>query len=174
MRPQEGGAGGGFQGITAEPHQLDVAIDNVTVWTVTLGGPELARGRGGDPDAAGDYAREDRNKKILEMLKFSAPVKAGSHLVQAYFAAKTSAYLEDLFDQSLRRDPYRAGGGEPKISSLTITGPSARKRRCRANRASRTRVPCTCASGAVGGEDEEAAARRRSSRRSRAARIVVL
>ena len=123
MRPQEGGAGGGFQGVTAEPHQIDVALDNSRIWTGVLGGPKFGRGRGGDPDAAGDYPREDRNKMILDALKFKATVKGGSHLVQAYFAAKTSAYLEDLFDQSLRRDPYRAGGGEPKISSLTITGP---------------------------------------------------
>ena len=43
MRPKESGAGGGFEGITAEPHQLDIAIDNVKVGTVTLGGPEFAR-----------------------------------------------------------------------------------------------------------------------------------
>ncbi len=143
MRPQESGAGGGFQGITAEPHQLDIAIDDVKAGTVTLGGPAMARGRGGDPDAGGDYAREDRNKKILEMLKFRVPVKAGSHVVQAYFAAKTSAYLEDLFDQSLRRDPYRAGGGEPKIASLTITGPLP-ETAVPTDSASRTRV-LTCA-----------------------------
>ena len=51
------------------------------------------------------------------------PVKAGSHLVQVYFVQKTSAFLEDLFDPYLRRDPYRAGNGEPGISSVTITGP---------------------------------------------------
>jgi mono/diheme cytochrome c family protein len=124
MRPKEGGAGGGFEGITGEPHQLDLSVDNVKVGSSTLGGPAFARVRGGDPVVADvDYARDDRNKKILELMKFRVPVKAGSHLVQAYFAAKTSAYVEDLFDPSLRRDPYRAGGGEPKISSLTITGP---------------------------------------------------
>ena len=64
----------------------------------------------------------ERNKQILERMRFSAPVKAGPHLVQVYFAAKTSAYVEDLFDPSLRRDPYRASG-EPAISSVTITGP---------------------------------------------------
>jgi mono/diheme cytochrome c family protein len=122
MRPKESGAGGGFEGITAEPHQLDASLDNVKVWTGTLGGPEYARGRG-EAAAAADEYRADRNKKILDMLRFRVPVKAGSHLVQVYFAAKTSAYVEDLFDPSLRRDPYRAGAGEPKLSSVTITGP---------------------------------------------------
>src|SRR6185436_1978816 len=58
-------------------------------------------------------------------LRFRVPVTAGSHLVQVYFIQKTSAVLEDLFDPYLRRDPYRAGNGEPGISSLTITGPLA-------------------------------------------------
>ena len=125
MRPKEGGAGGGFEGITAEPHQLDIAIDNVKVGTVTLGGPDFAprRGGGAAAGAAGDYPREDRNKKILELLTFRLPVKSGSHLVQVYFASKTTAFVEDLFDPSLRREPYRDGSGNPKISSVTITGP---------------------------------------------------
>jgi mono/diheme cytochrome c family protein len=125
MRPKEGGAGGGFEGITAEPHQLDIAIDNVKVGTVTLGGPDFVprRGGGAGAAAAGDYPREDRTKKILELLKFRVPVKAGSHLVQVYFAAKTTAFVEDLFDPSLRREPYRDGSGDPRISSVTITGP---------------------------------------------------
>ena len=123
MRPKESGAGGGFEGITAEPHELHVAIDGVKVWSGTLGGPEFARDRRAEAGATGDYPREDLTKKILSLLTFRVPVKAGQHMVQVYFAAKTSAYVEDLFDPSLRRDPYRAGGGEPKVSSLTITGP---------------------------------------------------
>jgi hypothetical protein len=123
MRPKEGGAGGGFEGITAEPHQLDIAIDNVRVGTSTLGGPDFAPRRGAGAGAAGDYPREDRNKKILEVMTFRVPVKAGSHLVQVYFASKTAAFVEDLFDPSLRREPYRDGSGEPRISSVTITGP---------------------------------------------------
>ena len=114
MRPKESGAGGGFEGITAEPHQLDIAIDNVKVGTATLGGPEFAPRRGAGAGAAGDYPREDRTKKILELLTFRVPVKAGSHLVQAYFASKTTAFVEDLFDPSLRREPYRDGSGEPQ------------------------------------------------------------
>jgi mono/diheme cytochrome c family protein len=123
LRPKESGAGGGFEGITAEPHQLDIAIDNVKMATVTLGGPDFAPRRGAGAGAAGDYPREDRTKKILELLKFRLPVTSGSHLVQVYFASKTTAFVEDLFDPSLRREPYRDGSGNPKISSVTITGP---------------------------------------------------
>ena len=68
---------------------------------------------------------DERNRLILESMRFRAPVSAGSHEVQVYFAAKTSAYVEDLFDPDLRRDPYRAASGEPVVSSVTITGPLA-------------------------------------------------
>jgi hypothetical protein len=112
MRPTEGGVDGGFLGVTREPHQLDVSVGGVTVWTGTVGGPAFEGVRG-----------DERNKKILDSLRFRVPVKAGSHLVRVYFAAKTSAYVEDLFDPDLRRDPYRAGNGEPAISSVTIAGP---------------------------------------------------
>ena len=112
IRPTEGGVEGGFRGVTKEPHQLDVSLDDVTVWTGTVGGPAFEGVRG-----------DERTKKILESLQFRVPVKAGSYLVRVYFTAKTSAYVEDLFDPDLRRDPYRAGNGEPAISSVTITGP---------------------------------------------------
>src|SRR5688572_16594869 len=64
LRPKESGAGGGFEGITAEPHKLDIAIDNVPVATTVLGGPEFAPRRGGGAGGGGDYPREDRTKKI--------------------------------------------------------------------------------------------------------------
>ena len=110
MRPKESGVAGGFEGVTAEPHQLDVSLDGVRLWTGTVQRPEGVRG-------------DERNKQILESMRFRVPVTAGSHLVQVYFAAKTSAYVEDLFDPYLRRDSYRASNGEPVISSVTITGP---------------------------------------------------
>jgi mono/diheme cytochrome c family protein len=121
MKPRETGVSGGFEGVTAEPHQLDVAIDGVTLWSGRIGGPEFERGRveGG----AGTYITDDRDKKVIEMLTFTAPVRTGSHLVQVYFAQKTSAYLEDLFDRSVLREPYRKGAGQPNLSSVTITGP---------------------------------------------------
>ena len=112
LRLKEDGAGGGMRGVTAEPHQLDVSLDQAKVWTSIVGGPEFAKTSG-----------EERTEKILEALRFRVPVKAGSRLVQVYFVQKTSALLEDLFDPYLRRDPYRAGNGEPGISSVTITAP---------------------------------------------------
>ena len=110
LRLKESGADGGLQGVTDEQHQLDVSLDGVKAWTGTVRRPEGLRG-------------DELNKQILESLQFRVPVTAGSHLVQVYFAAKTSAYVEDLFDPYLRRAPYRAGNGEPAISSVTITGP---------------------------------------------------
>jgi mono/diheme cytochrome c family protein len=111
IRPAQGGVEGGYR-VTAED-QLDVSIDSTKVWTKTLIGPEVGgRGRG------------NRDKMILEALRFRVPVKAGSHLVQVYFVATTKAFVEDLFDPSLRREPYR-GQGPSKISSITVTMPPA-------------------------------------------------
>src|SRR5262245_911414 len=78
-----------------------------------VGGPDIENVRG-----------QERTEKIREALKFRLPVKAGSHLVQVYFVQKTTAFVEDLFDPYLRRDPYRATNGEPGVSSVTIIPPS--------------------------------------------------
>ena len=120
IRPKEGGAGGGYR--VAVGDQLDVSIDDGQVWTKTLG-PEFGRRRGEsrEPD---DDRDEDRDKMILEALRFRVPLKAGSHLVQVYLVAKTAAFVEDLFDPNLRREPYRARG-QTDISSVTVAMPSA-------------------------------------------------
>jgi len=116
IRPTQGGAGGGYR--VAAGDQLDASIDGAQVWTKTLSGPLFARRRG-------EYAESgDRDKLVLEALRFRAPVKAGSHLVQAYLVAKTAAFVEDLFDPYLRREPYKAQG-QTQISSVTVTIPSA-------------------------------------------------
>ena len=112
LRPKESGVAGGFEGVTGEPHELHVRIDGERVWTGVVRRPPGARGN-------------ERNRLILEALRFRAPVSAGSRLVRAYFTARTSAYVEDLFDPDLRRDPYRAPNGEPAVSSVAITGPLA-------------------------------------------------
>jgi mono/diheme cytochrome c family protein len=117
MRPKENGANDGFENFSTEVHQLDVAIDNVKVWTVALGGPEWTGGNRLGPNRA---AMEG---KVLDQMKFTVHMKAGEHLIQAYFASKTATIVEDLFDPSLRREPYRAAGGLPKLSLLRITGP---------------------------------------------------
>ena len=142
MRPKESGVAGGFEGVTAEPHQLDASIDGARVWTGIVQRPEGARG-------------DERNRLILERMRFRAPVTAGSHLVQVYFAAKTSAYVEDLFDPDLRRNPYRAPNGEPVVSSVTITGPMPETASAGDSPSRRKLFVCTPAAAA----DEAACAR---------------
>jgi mono/diheme cytochrome c family protein len=144
LRLKEDGAGGGIVGLTAEPHQLDVSLDHAKVWTSIVGGPEFAKARG-----------QERTEKALDALRVRLSVKAGSHLVQVYFLQKTSAFLEDLFDPYLRRDPYRAGNGEPGISSVTITGPNASEAAATNDSPSRRRLlVCQPASSPNSGADE--------------------
>ena len=118
LRPKESGDEGSFEGVTEEPHQVEVRLDGVKIWTGTLGGPEFGRTRG-----AGAAGETERNRKIIERLKFRVTVNAGDRLIQAHFVPKASAYVEDLFDPSLRREPYRDAVGQPKLSTLTVTGP---------------------------------------------------
>ena len=122
LQLKESGADGGIIGITTEPQQLDVSLDRARVWTSTVGGPDIANVRG-----------QERTEKIREALKFRLPVKAGSHLVQVYFVQKTTAFVEDLFDPYLRRDPYRATNGEPGVSSVTVIKPPSRSNAAEAN-----------------------------------------
>jgi mono/diheme cytochrome c family protein len=131
IRPTQGGAAGGYR--VAAGDQIDVSIDGAKVWTKKLEGPLFAgRGRGAPPadptDPAAVVAAErrlaGRDKVVLEMLRFRVPVKAGPHLVQTYMVARTEAFVEDLFDPSLRREPYRAQG-PTTLSSVTIAIPSA-------------------------------------------------
>ena len=129
LRLKEDGAGGGIAGLTAEPQQLDVSLDRARAWTSMIGGPESAKA-----------SRQEREKRVQEALQFRLPVKAGSHLLQVYFLQKTSAVLEDLFDPYLRRDPYRAGNGEPGISSVTITAPNGWDSAATSESASRHRL----------------------------------
>jgi mono/diheme cytochrome c family protein len=132
IRPTQGGAGGGYR--VAAGDQIDVSIDGARVWTKTLNGPQFAgRGRGApavdptDPAAvvAAERRRADRDKFVLEALRFRVPVKAGSHLLQTYMVARTASFVEDLFDPSLRREPYRAQG-QTTLSSVTVTAPAAK------------------------------------------------
>ena len=146
MRPKESGVAGGFEGVTAEPHQLDVSLDGVRVWTGTVQRPEGVRG-------------DERNRQILENMQFRAPVTAGSHLVQVYFAAKTSAYVEDLFDPYLRRDSYRAANSEPVVSSVTITGPRPETASVGETPSRRQLFVCAPASAATESEDTATCAR---------------
>ena len=115
-RPKENGANDGFENFSTEVHQLDIAIDSVKVWSAGLGGPEWTGTNRLGPQ------RAELERKTLDQMKFTVHVKAGEHLVQAYFVRKTATIAEDLFDPSLRREPYRAVGGMPKLSYLRITG----------------------------------------------------
>ena len=137
LRLKEDGAGGGIAGLTAEPQQVDVSLDRARAWGSTIGGPEFAKA-----------SRQEREKSAQEALQFRLPVKAGSHLVQVYFLQKTTAVLEDLFDPYLRRDPYRAGNGEPGISSVTITSLTASDAAAGASPSRRRVLVCQPASAA--------------------------
>ena len=162
IRPKEGGVGGGLQVNAGD--QLDVSIDDVKVWTKTLSGPGFG-GRRGERERENEA---DPDQLILQALRFRVPLKTGSHLVQVYFVATTAAYVEDLFDPSLRREPYK-GRGPTKVSSVTVTMPSADEAAGAMDSPSRRRVllcqPATSAEEAPCAEQIIATLARRAYRR---------
>ena len=81
-RPKENGANDGFENFSTEVHQLDIAIDSVKVWSAGLGGPEWTGTNRLGPQ------RAELEQKTLDKMKVIVHVKAGEHLVQAYFAAE--------------------------------------------------------------------------------------
>ena len=104
-------------------------ISSMSAWTTPRSGRHDGRtgiraGRGGDAGGDADEPREERDKKILELLTVpragEGRLASGSGLLRREDRRRSS---KTLFDPSLRRDPYRAGNGEPRISSVTITGP---------------------------------------------------
>ncbi len=114
LRPEQGGAAGGYR--VAAGDEIVVSIDDVKVWTRTIG-LDFERSRPGElPDLDND---EIGDEMILDALRFRVPISAGTRLVQAFLTAKTGAVVEDLFDPSLRREPYR-GKGPTKLSSVSI------------------------------------------------------
>jgi hypothetical protein len=156
------GANDGFENFSAEIHQLDIAIDSVKILSAGLGGPEwTGRNRLGP-----NRAKNEQN--MLDKMKVVVHIQGGEHLVQAYFASKTATIPEDLFDPSVRREPYRAIGGIPKLSFLRITGPL----KGTASVSTETRAAAACLSAAPHHRPTRRAPGG-SSRRSRAAPIVI-
>jgi mono/diheme cytochrome c family protein len=129
VRLKESGADGEIMGLTDEPHQLETRVDQAKVWDVTVGGRTAGPARGAgtpqpDPAAPADPNLQQYRKRVVPNTTFKTHVTAGTHLVEVYFVNKTTAYLEDLFDPSVRRDPYRALNGEPGVSSVSVTAPA--------------------------------------------------
>ena len=155
-----------FMGLTAEPHQLDVSLDDVKVWTGSIGGPRVRR------NVAAEPARPHESRSNKKIARGAAVPRAGEGRLASGSGVlrrtKTTAYVEDLFDPSMRRDPYRAGNGEPGVSTCDDHRPSPRH----GGRSQRFAEPphgCWCAS--LRRPADEAPAPGRSSRRSRGARI---
>ena len=125
MRPKESGAGGGFEGITAEPHQLDTLRSTTsksephhlgrtrfrsTTWRRSRRLP--ARG----PDEENSRADERSVCRSRPRISHGAGVL---RLERRQRLSKTSS------SRRFRREPYRDGSGEPRISSLTNYGAAA-------------------------------------------------
>jgi hypothetical protein len=113
------------RGLTGERFQLDVRIDGAKAKSFVVGGlkkqsDEEELDAPATPVAAG--SREGALKRLDDYLEFRAQVKAGSHLIGAYFVQPTSALVEDVIDPSLANYNIDTSG-YPGFDRLSITGP---------------------------------------------------
>ena len=95
-------------GRPTEPHEIEVTLDGERVQLFTLRPPER------EPSDAG-YDDGDTD------LEVRLPVKAGPREVGVAFIEKTAAEVETLRQPFLR--PYRGQTTQPRLDSVTITGP---------------------------------------------------
>jgi len=79
--------------------------------------------RAGGPEWKGNRLGANRAKNeqnMLDKMKVVVHVRGGEHLVQAYFASRTATIPEDLFDPSVRREPYGPAEAYPNSRSCAL------------------------------------------------------
>jgi hypothetical protein len=113
------------RGLTGERFQLDVRLDGAKAKSFIVGGlkkqsDDEESGPPATPVAAG--SREGALKRADDYLEFRTQVKAGSHLIGAYFVQPTSALVEDVIDPSMANYNIDTSG-YPDFDRLSITGP---------------------------------------------------
>ena len=96
------------------PHQLEIAVDGVRIFTTTVGG---------DADAGGQGTITERSDAIDRRLQVRVPVDAGPHAVTAAFVRKVAEGTNRLRPFVRSNSGTYDSTGRPHIETLTVTGP---------------------------------------------------
>ena len=111
----------------AEPHQLDVRLDDERIKLFTVGGED--KGRSGPlftftaPDSRGDPEREAYETLADIGLEVRMPVKAGPRRVGITFLQQTTKREGVFMPRLLLPELPSYKGGDPAVDSVTIGGP---------------------------------------------------
>ncbi len=111
----------------AEPHQLDVRLDDERIKLFTVGGED--KGRSGPlftftaPDSRGDPEREAYETLADIGLEVRIPVKAGPRRVGITFLQQTTKREGVFMPRLLLPELPSYKGGDPAVDSVTIGGP---------------------------------------------------
>jgi cytochrome c5 len=114
----------------AEPHALDVRLDDARVKLFQFGGQNVgvAEGAGAADALPPDYKQSEYERHADEQLEVRFPAKAGRRLVQVAFL-KERWVPEGAFDigpqmsYAEEQKTEHRGITEPKVSSVVISGP---------------------------------------------------
>ena len=113
----------------AEPHKLDIRMDDERIKLLSFGGENVGKAQGaGAADAVPpDFKEAEYQRHADEKLDVRFPVKAGMHLIQIAFLKENWASEGDftLHPQLRYADPNPEHNGvtEPKVSNVAISGP---------------------------------------------------
>lgn len=118
------------RGLLGEPHQLDVFMDGARIRSFSVGG-ERHGGSGALHSRQGGIYIGDPAEQAYEFflgeehLKARFQVKAGLHRIGVAFLKKTYAQegLLEVTPRPMANDIRNFKGGDPGVSTVTITGP---------------------------------------------------
>ena len=123
--------GSGYVIGLAEPHALDVRVDNTRVKLLTIGGESvgLSEGAGAADSVPPDYNQSMWERNADDKLEINFQAKAGTHLVQIAFLGERwvpeGTFPERNYEslkESLVNGNERAAA-EPTVSNIAISGP---------------------------------------------------
>jgi hypothetical protein len=99
-----------------DPHEIEIALDGVRVWSATFGGREDFTKMAENPGAFG--------AAVDQGLTVRVPVKAGPHTVSAAAVLRSHAIRDDLVKPFLRTTIDGLDiTGDPSVDRLSIEGP---------------------------------------------------
>jgi hypothetical protein len=116
----------------AEPHRLDVRVDDARVKLFTFGGEHvgLARGSGAADALPPDFKEAEYERHADDGMEVRFPASAGERLVQVAFLKETLATESSmpphghgtLAEATLQNENER-GSADPEVASVAISGP---------------------------------------------------
>jgi hypothetical protein len=108
----------------AEPHQIDIRLDDERIQDFTIGGEKHGRSSFIFSTASiGDLEQERYERTADRILDVKFPAKAGTRLISVSFLDESTIPEEPLFPRQTSYDYAQYKGGLPGVYTVAIGGP---------------------------------------------------